>query len=161
MSNDIYDLIDSIAADQSDPMLIGRLVRLKVEVRKAMEGVKRARTDSDMAKVSAHEFAYVERVRNCLLFTEHWIHGGYVRVRKHDLQRVLNRLTSLENERTDESLSYSMRIGNAGQRYMDRFPYAHPLPVQFRWSELWEAMLKAARGLDNPQRDATEAACHE
>ncbi|AYR19464.1 hypothetical protein [Alcaligenes faecalis] len=39
---------------------------------------------------------------------------------------------------------YTEAIGAAGQSYMDRFPYAHKLPVQFRWSDLWDAMVKAA-----------------
>lgn len=43
-----------------------------------------------------------------------------------------------------QSQEYTAAIGGAGQAYIDSFKYAHPLPVQFRWSELWEAMYTAA-----------------
>lgn len=43
-----------------------------------------------------------------------------------------------------QSQEYTSAIGKAGQAYMDSFKYAHPLPVQFRWSELWEVMYAAA-----------------
>lgn len=41
---------------------------------------------------------------------------------------------------------YETRIGEAGQRYIESVALnkTHTLPAQFRWHELWEAMLAAA-----------------
>lgn len=39
---------------------------------------------------------------------------------------------------------YTPDIGLAGQAYLDKFKYAHPLPTQFRWADLWMEMCKAA-----------------
>lgn len=39
---------------------------------------------------------------------------------------------------------YTASIGHAGQAYLDSFKYAHPLPTQFRWADLWMDMCKAA-----------------
>lgn len=39
--------------------------------------------------------------------------------------------------------SYTPKIGEAGQKYMDTFKHAHPLPGTFRWQELWDAMSAA------------------
>ena len=44
-----------------------------------------------------------------------------------------------------KSFEYTSEIGKAGQAYLDQFEHAHPLPGQFRWSELWQAMLDAAK----------------
>lgn len=39
---------------------------------------------------------------------------------------------------------YMSAMGIAGQAYLDGFKHAHALPSQFRWSDLWAAMYKAA-----------------
>jgi len=39
---------------------------------------------------------------------------------------------------------YTPEIGAAAQAYIDSFPYAHKLPAQFRWEDLWNAMHSAA-----------------
>jgi len=39
---------------------------------------------------------------------------------------------------------YTQEMGDAANRYHDSFKYAHPLPAQWRWSELFNAMLDAA-----------------
>lgn len=39
---------------------------------------------------------------------------------------------------------YCEAIGEAGNRYHERFKYAHPLPVTWRWEELWNVMLEVA-----------------
>ncbi len=41
-------------------------------------------------------------------------------------------------------VEYTKAIGDAGEAYMAQFKYAHPLPAQFRWSDLWDAMQRAA-----------------
>lgn len=45
---------------------------------------------------------------------------------------------------------YTEAIGAAGERYMERFPYAHPLPAQFRWRDLWDALRAAAAEVPRP-----------
>jgi hypothetical protein len=42
------------------------------------------------------------------------------------------------------ALQYTEAIGKAAQRYVERFPHAHPLPGQWCWQELWDAMRAAA-----------------
>lgn len=38
---------------------------------------------------------------------------------------------------------YTEAVGQAGEDYRARFPYAHPLPAQWRWAELFDLMLAA------------------
>lgn len=49
---------------------------------------------------------------------------------------------------------YTSAMGVAGQRYMDRFPYAHALPAGFRWEDLWNTMQNAASPASHTARDA-------
>lgn len=35
---------------------------------------------------------------------------------------------------------YASEMGEAANRYHASFRYAHPLPAQWRWSEVWEVM---------------------
>lgn len=49
-----------------------------------------------------------------------------------------------EVERLRKALEYTTAVGEAGQRYYDRFTLAHPLPVQFRWAELFDVLHEAA-----------------
>ena len=42
------------------------------------------------------------------------------------------------------NIDYTAKIGDAGERYHSQFKFAHPLPVQWRWSELWQVMNEAA-----------------
>lgn len=52
---------------------------------------------------------------------------------------------SVEPVKVPGVLEYTSAMGEAGQAYLDRFKYAHPLPGQFRWNELWDAMFTAAQ----------------
>ena len=45
-------------------------------------------------------------------------------------------------------INYSLAVGQAAEDYLSRFPYAHPLPAQWRWGELFDVMVAAA-----PQQD--------
>lgn len=38
---------------------------------------------------------------------------------------------------------YTSEMGEAAQSYLDSFPYAHKLPAQFRWADLWNVMHNA------------------
>lgn len=40
--------------------------------------------------------------------------------------------------------AYTDAIGEAGEEYHRQFTHAHPLPAQWRWSELWCRMLAAS-----------------
>lgn len=53
---------------------------------------------------------------------------------------------------------YTSAMGVAGQRYMDRFPYAHALPAEFRWEDLWNTMQSAASPASDTARDADVSA---
>lgn len=48
---------------------------------------------------------------------------------------------------------YTSAMGEAAQAYMDSFPFAHKLPAQFRWADLWTAMYGASHASDTA-RDA-------
>lgn len=39
---------------------------------------------------------------------------------------------------------YTLEMGEAGAQYHAKFKHAHPLPVQWRWHEVWEAMTAAS-----------------
>ncbi|MBR8652135.1 hypothetical protein KDH83_02295, partial [Achromobacter sp. Marseille-Q0513] len=39
---------------------------------------------------------------------------------------------------------YTSAMGEAAEAYLNSFPYAHKLPAQFRWADLWAAMSGAA-----------------
>lgn len=39
---------------------------------------------------------------------------------------------------------YSSAMGEAAETYLSSFKHAHPLPAQFRWNDLWTAMVSAA-----------------
>ena len=43
---------------------------------------------------------------------------------------------------------YTSAMGEAAQAYMDSFPFAHKLPAQFRWADLWTAMYGASHARD-------------
>ena len=58
-----------------------------------------------------------------------------------------------------QSQEYTSAIGVAGEAYMDSFKYAHPLPVQFRWRELWEVMYAAANKGFPQSQDWEDAFC--
>lgn len=60
----------------------------------------------------------------------------------NEAQRIIEELRA---EMSDlQRLPYTNGIGDAGEAYMQRFPYAHPLPAPFRWQELWEELVRAA-----------------
>jgi hypothetical protein len=40
--------------------------------------------------------------------------------------------------------AYTHAMGEAASKYYARFVYAHPLPAQFRWSEVYDAMIHAS-----------------
>ncbi|HCL3750646.1 TPA: hypothetical protein N2B55_004710 [Pseudomonas aeruginosa] len=40
---------------------------------------------------------------------------------------------------------YTLEMGEAGAQYHAKFKHAHPLPVQWRWHEVWEAMTGSCR----------------
>ncbi|RUF51811.1 hypothetical protein IPC1130_31450 [Pseudomonas aeruginosa] len=39
---------------------------------------------------------------------------------------------------------YTLEMGEAGAQYHAKFKHAHPLPAQWRWHEVWEAMTAAS-----------------
>lgn len=43
-----------------------------------------------------------------------------------------------------QSPSYTSEMGEAANAYHAQFRYAHPLPAQWRWSEVFEEMIQAA-----------------
>jgi hypothetical protein len=47
--------------------------------------------------------------------------------------------------------AYTDAIGQAGEDYLKQFPHAHPLPAQWRWSDLWDRMNAAAGVLGTPE----------
>ncbi|MGN6518684.1 MAG: hypothetical protein ACTHK2_04580 [Dokdonella sp.] len=56
---------------------------------------------------------------------------------------------------------YTHAMGEAAQRYHESFKFAHPLPVTWRWEELWNAMVAAA-GCAYPECDGdapTDGGC--
>lgn len=46
--------------------------------------------------------------------------------------------------------NYTSAMGEAAERYHKSFKFAHPLPAQWRWHELWDTMLAASRRHHEP-----------
>lgn len=49
--------------------------------------------------------------------------------------------------------AYTQYMGIAAQNYFDSFKYAHSLPAQFAWREVWNAMIDAASLPEEPCDD--------
>ncbi len=57
-----------------------------------------------------------------------------------EIRAVRSVLALLDRKRT----GYESKMGEAGEQYHASFGHAHPLPVTWRWEDLWKVM-EAAR----------------